>query len=392
MTERQLQFRVGIFVVLAMAVGAVLIFQFSEFKHFWQKTYPLAVHFQEVPGLHAGSPVKQNGITIGVVKEMVLDDDQGGVLVIVEIFEGFQIRADSQPHLSRSFFGDAKIDFSPGRSTQMMPPRTRVEGVAATDPMLAIERLERTVGVTLTSFETTSQEWKLVGKNLNELMDTNRGNLNDVIERTAIALDRFNQTMETASATFVDAGEALRTASSTLANANTLLADPQLQRDLRQTAASLPLIAEETRQTIAAARASMAKVTENLDTIQQATLPLAKESDVIARKLSSSLIQLESLLTELNQFSQMLNAKDGSLQKFASDPQLYQHLNRSASSLAVLLENLDPALRDLKIFADKVARHPELLGVSGAMRGSTGIKDAPEVQQTGFSTPGREQR
>jgi len=386
MTERQLQFRVGLFVLLAMVTGAALIVQFSEFNDLWRETYQLAVHFDEVPGLHAGSPVKQNGITIGTVNELVLDEEQGGVLVIVDIFSDRKLRADTQPHLSRSLFGDAKIDFSPGRSTQFLPERSRIEGAAVTDPLQAVERLERTVSITLSSFVATSQEWQKVGRNLNELVDTNRGSLSDIVERTALALDNFNHTMETATKTFAEAGDTLRVASTTLVNANALLSDPQVQRDLRQTAASLPQIVEETRQTIAAARASMAKVTENLATIQQATLPIAQESDVIARKLSGSLVQLESLLTELNQFSRTLNTRDGSLQKFASDPQLYQHLNRSAATLTALLENLGPALQDLKVFSDRVARHPEILGVSGAMRGSSGIKDASEVQQTGYST------
>jgi len=254
---------------------------------------------------------------------------------------------------------------------------------------MAIERMERTVGQTLNSFVATSQEWQKVAKNLNNLMETHRGNLDDVIERTALALDHFNITMEVASKTFGEAGGTLRHATQTLASANALLADPQLQRDLRQTAAVLPLIVDEARQTIAAARISMAKVTENLDIIQQATMPLAQESGVITRKLSGSLVQLEGLLTELNQFSQLLNQKDGTLQKLASDPQLYQNLNRSAGALGVLFDNLNPAIRDFRIFADKVARHPEILGVSGAMRGSTGLKEADEVQQTGYSTPSR---
>ncbi len=389
MTERQLQFRVGLLVVIAICVGAGLIIQFSEFREFWNRTYQIAVHFDEVPGLHVGSPVKQNGILIGSVEEMVIDNEQGGVLVVLDIYESQKIRSDSIPELSRSLFGDASISFSNGKSPNHMPPQTKVNGITASDPMVAIERLERTVGQTLTSFVATSQEWKKVGENLNKLVETNRGNLSDVIERTALALDRFNSTMETASITFADAGGTLRQASITLTQANNLMADPQLQRDLRQTAAALPLIAEETRQTIAAARMSMAKVTENLDTIQQATLPLAQESGVISRKLSGSLIQLESLLTELNQFSQLLNEKDGTIQKLASDPQLYQNLNRSAASLTVLFDNLTPALRDLRVFADKVARHPEILGVSGAMRGSSGIKDANDVQQTGFTTPSR---
>ncbi|MCA9023317.1 MAG: hypothetical protein KDA74_24380, partial [Planctomycetaceae bacterium] len=66
---------------------------------------------------------------------------------------------------------------------------------------------------------------------------------------------------------------------------------------------------------------------------------------------------------------------------------------RSASSLTVLLNNLEPIARDIRIFSDKIARHPEILGVSGAMKGSSGLKDATEqpsqIKQSGFSLPGR---
>jgi phospholipid/cholesterol/gamma-HCH transport system substrate-binding protein len=34
-------------------------------------------------------------------------------------------------------------------------------------------------------------------------------------------------------------------------------------------------------------------------------------------------------------------------------------------------------VKDLRIFSDKVARHPELIGVSGALKGSSGLKDPP---------------
>jgi phospholipid/cholesterol/gamma-HCH transport system substrate-binding protein len=102
-------------------------------------------------------------------------------------------------------------------------------------------------------------------------------------------------------------------------------------------------------------------------------------------KLDHSLGQLDSLLTELNTFSQIVNSKNGTIQKFASDPALYENMNRSAASMAVVLRNLEPILADVRVFSDKVARHPELLGVSGALKGSSGIKDAKsnDVQQAG---------
>jgi phospholipid/cholesterol/gamma-HCH transport system substrate-binding protein len=63
--------------------------------------------------------------------------------------------------------------------------------------------------------------------------------------------------------------------------------------------------------------------------------------------------------------------------RLAKDPTLYRNLNDSTTSLSVLLRNLEPVVRDLRIFSDKVARHPELLGVQGALRGSAGVKEVP---------------
>jgi hypothetical protein len=39
---------------------------------------------------------------------------------------------------------------------------------------------------------------------------------------------------------------------------------------------------------------------------------------------------------------------------------------------------MDRILKDLETFADKLARHPELLGVRGAIRPSEGLKQPPQ--------------
>ncbi|MDA7527745.1 MlaD family protein [Planctomicrobium sp.] len=388
MSERQLQFRVGLFVIFSMAIGAFLILQFGELRSYWQKTYPLAIHFSEAPGLHSGSPVKQNGIKIGKVKEVVLDRNEGGVLVVIQIREEFSLRIDSEPTLVQSLLGDAKVEFSAGVDPEVIPPNSRLEGIAPTNPMEIVQRLETSVNTSLTSFTETSLEWQKVAKNLNNLMETKEGSLDEVIERTALALDSFTKTMTTATETFNKAGSTLESATLTLSNANKFLADPQLQNDLKRTAASLPVIAEEAKLTITTAKETIVKLSENMENINQATAPLAGQSDLIVRKLSGSLIQLEGLLTELNQFSQILNNEEGSIQKLAADPELYKNLNHSAASLSILLQNLNPILNDFRIFSDKVARHPEILGVRGAVRGSSGLKDSSEIEQAGFAKPG----
>jgi phospholipid/cholesterol/gamma-HCH transport system substrate-binding protein len=370
MSERQLQFRVGLFVLVSLAICTTLVIQFGDVQKYLEKTYQLGIHFDDAPGLQTGTPVRQNGIGIGSVTDILLDEQDGGVLVVIDIQQGRKLRRDSQPALVRTLLGDASIEFSPGLSKEFLPPNTRIDGISPADPMQIIHRLERQVTTTLTAFEETSREWQKLGSNVNALVETQQGDLDAVIERAAVALHQFTQTMQTANVT--------------LTEANQILADPQLQQDLKATVAALPQMVNETRQTISAARISVQKIGENLDNLSQATDPLAEHSRSMVVKLDGSLGQLESLLTELNAFAKMVNTEDGSLQRFAADPELYENLNDSAAALSSLVQSLDPVLRDVRVFSDRIARHPELLGISGAIKGSNGLKDASEA------TPGRQ--
>lgn len=374
MSERQLQFRVGLFVLAALGICAALIIQFGELQKYWQQTYQLGIHFESAPGLQQGTPVRQNGISIGSVSDVLLDEQDGGVLVVVSVRADTQLRRDSRPVLVRTLLGDSSIEFSPGVVNEYLPPNTRIEGVAPADPMEIVHRMEISVNETLTAFADTSREWQKVAENVNGLVETREGDLNEVVERAAVALQQFTQTMQTANVT--------------LTEANRVLADPEIQQDLKETVAALPAMVNETRETIAAARVSVQRISENLDNLSRATDPLAQHSQSMAVKLDGSLGQLESLLTELNTFARMVNSEDGSMQRFASDPELYENLNSSAAALSTLVQTLDPIMKDIRVFSDKVARHPEILGVSGVVRPSSGIKDPDDtgrqsIQQTG---------
>ncbi len=379
MDEQRLQFRVGLFVLLSIAIAGVMIVRFGDVQQYWQETYALAIQFPDAPGVHAGTPVRLNGIRIGRVREVILDDTEEGVLVVVDLYAHRKIRSDSQPSLIRTLLGDTTIDFSPGASPDTIPPNKRLRGKVPTDPMQIVQKMEQQVSETLVAFRSTSAEWQAVGENLNALMETERGKLDDVIARAAVALDEFTSAMKKASVT--------------LESTNQLVSDPEVQAHLKQTIAALPEMVQETRDAIAAARLSTQKISQNLDklnanldNVHRATSPLAERSTVMVARLEKGLTEMESLLTELNTFAQMVNRNEGTLQKFVSDPELYKNLNRSAGSLSVLLQNLEPTLRDLRIFSDKVARHPELLGIRGAISGSTGIKEVQpqqEANQTG---------
>lgn len=376
MTENQLQFRVGIFVVFAMTIAGVMIFKFGEFRSVWEDEYILNVHFDAAPGVFAASPVQMNGVNIGAVKKVLFDQERGGVTVRVTISTRYQLREDSRPRLVRSLLGDTTIEFTPGISPEYLKPGALLDGEPSPDPLEIVRDLEEKMTVTLASFSATSNEWQKVAHNLNNVMETNHGNIDLVVERTAEALEKFSATMETAN--------------TTLGNANRVIGNPKYHAALEESLEALPAMVRETHATVLSVRRAVFSVEENLTNLKNATAPLAKHSTSIVVKLDNSMGNLEKLLAELNQFSRLLNREEGTLQKLANDPELYRNLNQSAGSLAVLLKNLEPVVRDMRIFSDKVARHPELIGVAGAVQGSSGLKDPPpEAPPQQSEAPGR---
>ncbi|MGC1272451.1 MAG: MlaD family protein [Planctomycetaceae bacterium] len=358
MNERPLQFRVGLLTLLSIGVGGWLVFQFGDLQNAWQPTYQVEATFDRAPGVYVGTPVKTNGVRVGQVRAVRLID--GGVCVVLDLEQQYRLREDVEISLSRGLLGDASINVLPGRSERPLPAGTPVAARPYLDPLEAVQRMETNVTTALASFHATSEEWRSVGSNLNALLDTNRGDLDLVIERTAESLHEFTI--------------AMRTFSTSAEQANAILGDPRNQENLRKTLEAVPLMVEDTRQAIVAIRTTIQKADESLGNLAEATGPLAERSASIATRLDATLMNLQVLSAELAEFAQLVNDKDGTLHAVATDPSLYRNLDQSAESLTVLLTNLEPILRDLRVFSDKIARHPELIGVGGALNPSDGTK------------------
>ena len=140
MSEGQLQFRVGMFVIVAVLTAMGLVLRFGEMKWMWEEYYTIAVHFEEAPGVHPQTGVRKNGVPIGHVRELFFDDKEGGVTILLNIQKRHTLRKDSRARLSVSLLGDATVEFSPGVSKETLNPASRIEGVPSPNPMEMIER------------------------------------------------------------------------------------------------------------------------------------------------------------------------------------------------------------------------------------------------------------
>jgi ABC-type transporter Mla subunit MlaD len=194
---------------------------------------------------------------------------------------------------------------------------------------------------TADELQLTARNWGVVGERVNVLLGTNEQKLNK-------AVDQLNDTLKRVAATFSDENQ--KNLSETLKN-------------VRDGSTRLDGIMRNTDEVLA--------------NMKQATKPLAERSDRITRNLDEGTEKLNLLLGDVRGLFRGFGQGDGTLQRLLSDPSLYNHLNEAACMVTRMLPRLDRALGDLEIFADKLARHPEALGLGGVVRPGTGLKEGP---------------
>jgi phospholipid/cholesterol/gamma-HCH transport system substrate-binding protein len=132
---------------------------------------------------------------------------------------------------------------------------------------------------------------------------------------------------------------------------------------------------------------SLNRADETMADIRKAAKPFSERGDSISRNLDESLVKINRSSSDLSALMQVLD-QDGTIQRLLKDPSLYNRLDEAACGLVRSLPRMDRILKDFETFADKLARHPELLGVRGAVRPSSGLKEPPPPYQPQIIAPG----
>jgi phospholipid/cholesterol/gamma-HCH transport system substrate-binding protein len=209
--------------------------------------------------------------------------------------------------------------------------------------------------------------WARVGERLNNLLQVNEPKLTRMIEQINDMLSR---------------GLAM------LSDENIRLFNLML-RDLRDASASLPSATRNLDELLREGRGTMKRLDSTLQRSEQfmnditaVTKPLGERGPSITRNLDESLDKLNRTLTDVREIVRALGQADGTVNRLLTDPTLYNQISSAVCGLSKLTPRLERIVKDFETFADKLARHPELIGVGGAVRPSNGLKDPPPVQGT----------
>ncbi|MEK6237456.1 MAG: hypothetical protein N2C14_22315, partial [Planctomycetales bacterium] len=303
------------------------------------------------------------------------------VWVTATIDEGIEIHRFEVPRVRNSLLGDATIDFMPGKkqssseTRELVAEGEEIQGEAAPSPLDALndlqlqmsqaldtfdnmaESVETTSGNLQTatlSFTATSDEWGTVGRELNKAITGDDG---DRLERLMVKTESMIGHVDESAV-----------------GVNGIINDPELREDLANIIKQFPETLAEARLALSGVRETVQLADDNLRNLQGFTKPLGENGENIVAKLGSSVEKMDSALSQIGALVAVVNSEQGTVGKFLRDPTLYDNLNASAARVELMLRELRPIIKDVRVFTDKIARPPEVLGLRGAVNRSSGIK------------------
>lgn len=370
MDERVMQFRIGMFVIVAGLVLTMLLVWFGESPSLFREHRYLVVHYDQAPGVSEGIPVRKSGIRIGEVVSIIFDpraDQSDGVLVTLALESKYELRGGSVPRITRGLIGDVWIDMLPGDTSVSMLTGSSpdaamehiIEGAVAPDPsnaLAAATEAFRDVKGTLQAIEKAALGLAGVtkkGENLDEFLVSFR----EMGHKIGKLADRLDQVVQANEGELKPAIASIRQAAEKV---NATL-DPQTQANLQTTV-----------QQLAQGSTQLGKILADVG-------PLAadlggKPSHVAQTTFGQAVMRINRISYDLNLLTNQLSDgrgglnPNGSLQKLLTRSEIYDNLNRMAAGASRVVALAERALTNLNRFAERIANDPGAIGRGALQR------------------------
>jgi phospholipid/cholesterol/gamma-HCH transport system substrate-binding protein len=436
MTDRSMRWGIGLFVLIALVLLGTLIVMFGSLPAVFKPSNLYTIRFVDAPGVGPGTPVRRSGVRIGEVRDVLLDDERGIVRVRVAIDPRFSLRRNEQATLTVGLLGsDASIDFVPvpaeeGQAVDRsaLEPGSEMAGVrpanvntllnrasevaptvqetlnemrkslqrlerltpVAEETMREYRDLARSVRESIPDLRRTNQVYQDLGNDVRKAIPDAQRNIDDV-GATARTWNRLGERLnlwvqanqDNATRAIDNLNQVLTRLSSVLNEENqrnliAILRNTRVASERLDTISrNLEGILQDSRPLPKHLNDSLNRVDVLLIDLQRSSKSIGDRSESIARNLDESLIKSNRALDEVNALFRAIDQNDSTLRRILVDPSLYNHLDEAACMLVRLMPRLDRILKDFETFADKLARHPEAIGLGGVVRPGSGLKDPP---------------
>lgn len=229
--ERGLEFKVGIFVFVGLAMLGALVVQFGRLGEGFKTYYALTVRFSDASGLLKGSDVLLAGARIGKVSDGPRLVEGGGIAVPLKIYDYIKIPEGAKFTVgSTGLLGDrfVNVTMPPGQPKAYLPPNASISGARET----GIDDLTREGGALVGDLRGTVQKIDTTVNRLNQdtLSSTNLENLKSSMEHLnqatgalAESSKKLDGVIEQADSTMTSAKKAAESLQNAIADARKVL-------------------------------------------------------------------------------------------------------------------------------------------------------------------------
>ncbi|MDG1873381.1 MAG: MlaD family protein [Mariniblastus sp.] len=397
MDENILRFRVGIFVVIAMLILAILVFLNGGV---WTSQYTILTKAKSAPGVKRGTPIRKHGILIGRVEDTEFTgEEEYPVKLILGIYSGAKIYSNEFASIgTESLLGDAGIEIVKKSNEKGEPlprgellPREMASGeiddaellmvVVKQNPLDIVEDLKPQLKETLAAIEYSSLVVADAGIGMREVSATVKNAFAEDGKLSAL-IDDFSET----SAVAKDSLENFRQFSE---NVYSLVDDDNLKYKINGGIAyfsdvldSMKFLVEDTRGIVKEFKEVPEGVTANLENIELFTSMLKDRGPEI-------LNNTDKFIADIKKFTDSIpnNGEGGTIGKLLNDQEMYDEAISTVKKLREVSTKIEPMINDLRMFADAIARDPGVIGIRGALDrrpSKTGAKENTAGRDGGF--------
>lgn len=284
--------KVGIFAVLVLLAGWAVA-RYLQGSEIFSSNHKYYAHYEQVGGIQTASHVVINGVQVGTVTAVNLDEDPSkGVDLELSIDKRYSIPVDSKARIfNDGIMGGKAVEIIFGSSTEYIPNEGEIQTLATTDLMaIAGEELTDLKG------QITAVTDNLVKtlENLNTLLEQNTEGITNVVNNIEGVTGNINHI----------------------------------------------LVAE--RENLEIALASLSEFSQTLGDNAEQVDAIVDNMATFSKELADAEIvsSLEATVEQLNGVLAAVQNKEGSVGSLLYDKALYDNLAESSENLAALLADL----------------------------------------------------
>ncbi|MGL6194162.1 MAG: MlaD family protein [Thermoguttaceae bacterium] len=386
---RTIELKIGITVLLFMAVIVSLVVMFGKqsFPTLGQD-YEITAQFENISGVKEGAPVFMNGVRVGKVKSVDLIDTEGKRYVDVKLLinKKWTIYTCDECRINSALISMTETTLQITRNKNYdgpvvpLKPGEPMPGVVPTDIVQSFSGLEGDITSAVKNISDAAGKLGTFIDRVNKVV----GSEEDLTKKQDQFLEIIGQL-----------GSVLKTVDELAKNVNTIISDEETNENIHRVIQGLPdaidnanlaigrinTVAGEASTTLTKASKTFDNVNTKLDNITPFTEALGEDGPEILKSVRLSSRKLDGVMSDLSTLLEAFSNPDGSLGQLLNNPDLYDSVQAIVQNVEEVTYNLKPVVDDFRVFSDRVARDPSMLGVRGAISPPAPVKGLPPYRR-----------